>query len=422
MTAGMSSPPSFTLRDRRVLFLMSLVTFVGGLAASTMSHTLVFVRTSLELSEGGMFTVFAITRAASLLGVVFAITADRLGRRKPFLLAFALLPVGNVATAILPGVVGFTISQSITRLAFVAVAALSVVILAEELNPGQRALGLGVPALAGSMGVGLGLLLLPVADRSPDSWRILFGLAAIGFFIVPLLNRFLPESRAYVQYATPVPFGKALAAGLDKHFWPLAAIAFFTAAFAAPAFDFVLERLIEDLEWGTGAARFLLIVFSGVGSVGLLVGGRLADSMGRRPTSVIALGLGLAGGIGFYTLDSGWLLAPAIFLATFGATMLTPSFAAHRSELFPTRVRGASAGWISNVAIIGAIGGFAVGASIVDRIGLSWTISLLGFGLVLSMGLVLKLPETRGMDLVRSRAGHEHASAPVSPPGSASAP
>jgi hypothetical protein len=47
---------------------------------------------------------------------------------------------------------------------------------------------------------------------------------------------------------------------------------------------------------------------------------------------------------------------------------------------------------------------------------------LLGFGLVLSMGLVLKLPETRGMDLVRSRAGHEHASAPVSPPGSASAP
>jgi MFS family permease len=420
VTADISGPSSFSLRDRRVLFLMSLVTFVGGLAASTMSHTLVFVRTSLELTEGGMFTVFAMTRAVSLLGVGFALAADRVGRRKPFLVAFALLPIGNVLTAVVPGVVGFTIAQSVTRMAFVAVAALSVVILAEELNPRQRALGLGVPALAGSMGVGLGLLLLPIADRSPDSWRILFAVAAVGFFVVPVLNRFLPETRAYVQYAKPVPFRKALSAGLDKHFWPLAGIAFFTAAFAAPAFDFVLERLIEDLDWGTGAARFLLIVFSGVGSIGLLVGGRLADSMGRRPTSVVALAVGLLGGIGFYTLDSGWLLAPAIFLATFGATMLTPSFAAHRSELFPTRVRAASAGWISNVAIVGAIGGFAVGATLVDRIGLPLTISLLGIGLVLSIGLVLTLPETRGMDLVRTRAVPSGASAPESAPGAAS--
>ncbi len=102
-----------------------------------------------------------------------------------------------------------------------------------------------------------------------------------------------------------------------------------------PAFDFVLERLINDLSWESGAARFLLIVFSGVGAVGLLVGGRMADRIGRKPTTITALAIGLVGGVGFYMLDSGWFLAASIFLATLGATMLTPSFGAQRAELFP---------------------------------------------------------------------------------------
>ena len=81
---------------------------------------------------------------------------------------------------------------------------------------------------------------------------------------------------------------QALRAGLGRHFWPLAAIAFLIAAYSSPAFDFVLERMIDDLQWDTGAARFLLIFFSGIGAFGLLVGGRLADSIGRKPTTAAA--------------------------------------------------------------------------------------------------------------------------------------
>ena len=143
--------------------------------------------------------------------------------------------------------------------------------------------------------------------------------------------------------------------GLGKHFWPLAGVSFFVAAFSSPAFDFVLERLINDLEWDTGAARFLLILFSGAGTIGLLIGGWLADKIGRRPTSAIAIAIGLVGGTAFYTLDSGWFLAISIFLSTVGATMLTPSLAAQRTELFPTRLRATAGGWITNIAIIGSI-------------------------------------------------------------------
>lgn len=394
--------PRITPAARRIIFLTTIIGFISGYAASQMPHTLPFVRTSLELTEGQMSSVFAAVRAASLLGIIFTMAADRVGRRKPLLGAFALMSAASLMTAFIPSLPAYVISQSVVRISVVAIAAISIVLIAEEMPAGFRALALGLYGLSGSLGVGFGLLLLPLAEGTDNAWRILFGIGSLGLLAFPLLNRFLPESRAFVP-APPFPFFKALGMGLGKHFWPLAGVAFFVAGFSSPAFDFVLERLINDLAWDTGAARFLLIVFSGLGAVGLLVGGRLADRIGRRPTSVAALLIGLVGGLGFYLIDSGWFLAASIFLATLGATMLTPSFAAQRAELFPTRIRATAGGWITNIAIVGSIAGFGFGAVMIDRYGLAVTVSLLGTGLLFSVYLMLRLPETKGMDLVRRK-------------------
>jgi MFS family permease len=395
--------PTFTAGARRVVFLTAIIGFIGAYAASQMSHTLPFARTSLDLSEGGMSAVFAGVRAASLVGVVFSLIADRSGRRRPLLGAFALVCLASLMTAFVPSLPAYVVSQAFVRIGVVAIAAISIVLIAEEVPAGFRALALGIYGLAGSMGVGFGLIVLPIAENSPDAWRLLFGFAGLGLLAFPLLNRFLPESHVFVA-APPFPFIKALGMGLNKHFWPLAGVSFFVAAFSSPAFDFVLERMINDLSWDTGAARFLLIVFSGAGTIGLLVGGRLADRIGRRPTSAAAIAIGLIGGIGFYSLDSGWFLASSIFLATFGATMLTPSLAAQRAELFPTRLRATAGGWITNIAIIGSIVGFSAGAFLIDRYGLTSTVALLGAGLIISILLVLRLPETKGLSLERRKA------------------
>jgi MFS family permease len=416
----MTSVTEFTIRDRRILTLMMFVALVVGYGASQLSHTLPFARKALDLTEGGMNWVFAATRLMSLLGLAFMIYADRRGRRLPFLVAFSLMPVANLLTAVAPDPITFTASQSITRISVIAVAGLAIVILAEELSPRVRALGIGLYALAGASGSGIGLALLPIAENSDTSYRLLFAFTGIGLLALPLLYRFLGESRAYVQYERNVTFRSALKAGLGKHFWPMAGIAFFIAVFSSPATAFVMERLVDDLGWETGPARFLLMVFSGLGAAGVIVGGRMADLVGRKRTTVTAMIAGVVGGIAFYTQDSGWILAPAIFVATLGLGMLTPSLAAHRSELFPTRVRATAAGWITNVAIGGSIVGFVIGALIVDQVGLSTTITSLSAGLVIAMLLVTRLPETRGMDLVRSRAGRSGATkaAPQTEPAS----
>jgi MFS family permease len=393
-----------------------VIGFIAAYAASQMAHTLPFVRLSFDLTEGQMSLMFAGVRAASLLGVLFAVAADRTGRRKPLLGAFVLMALGSLLTAFIPTVAVFAVSQALVRIAVVAIASISIVLIAEELAPGIRAFGIGLYGLAGSLGVGLGLVLLPIAEASEDAWRVLFALSTLGLLVFPLLARYLPESRAFTPGAT-IPFAKALGMGLSKHFWPMAGIAFFVAAFASPAFDFVLERLINDLAWESGAARFLLIVFSGIGAVGLLVGGRMADRIGRKPTTIAALIIGLVGGIGFYLLDSGWFLAASITLATLGATMLTPSFGAQRAELFPTRVRATASAWVTNVAIVGSIAGFATGAILIDRIGLASTVAVLGLGVVISIYLVTRLPETRGMDLVRRRAAPTSATVQRKPDG-----
>jgi AAHS family 3-hydroxyphenylpropionic acid transporter len=413
----MAAISEFTIRDRRVLTLMMFVALVIGYGASQLSHTLPFARAALGLTEGGMNWVFAATRVVSLAGLLFMVYADRRGRRLPFIVAFTLMPVANLATAVAPTPVSFTIAQSVARVAVIAVAGLAIVILAEELSPRVRALGIGLYALAGAAGSGIGLVLLPIADNSETSYRTLFALTGVGILAIPLLARFLKESRAYVQYERKVTFRTALKAGLGSHFWPFAAIAFLIAAFSSPATAFVMERLVDDLQWDTAPARFLLMVFSGLGTVGVLIGGRMADLVGRKRTTITAMLAGLTGGVAFYTVNTGWVLAPAIFLATMGLSMLTPALAAHRSELFPTRVRATAAGWITNVAIGGSIAGFVIGAFVVDEVGLSTTITALAGGIIVAMLLVTRLPETRGMDLVRTKAAQSGATKPESRTG-----
>ena len=64
-----------------------------------------------------------------------------------------------------------------------------------------------------------------------------------------------------------------------------------------------MERLVDDLAWETAPARFLLMVFSGLGTVGVIIGGRMADLIGRKRTTITAMVLGIIGGVAFYTQD-----------------------------------------------------------------------------------------------------------------------
>src|SRR3546814_16274850 len=84
--------------------------------------------------------------------------------------------------------------------------------------------------MAGALGVGMGLWVLPLADTGEGGWRLLFGLALLGLPVVRVVARHLAESRRFE--VTHVDVGMA---GHGRRFWLLAASALLLGLFTAPA-------------------------------------------------------------------------------------------------------------------------------------------------------------------------------------------
>jgi putative MFS transporter len=382
------------------LALFSVIALAQGWTGAALTHVLPFVQDDYRLSDAAVFDLMTVIRVTSLLAIAFSWWGDRRGRRLPLLIAFALLPVATLLSAVSVGAAWLTAAQAAARVGTIALSGLALVVLGEEVGTDVRGYAVGVYALVGAMGTGLGLLLRPLGADGDDGWRLLFALSAIPLLALPLLIRRLKESRLFVAPPTRLPLTTVLHSAHARRFWPLAILAFAVSAFTTPAANLALLRLEQDLGWSAGGASLLVAATSAPGVIlGVLGGGRLADAVGRRPTEALALTVGVGGGLAFYLVDGGWPMVVGILLSNLGAFAFAPAFAAHRVELFPTAVRATAVAWIVNAAIVGGIFGFAAGRFVVDAWGISRTVAALGVFVLAAMVFIIPLPETRGMTL-----------------------
>lgn len=387
--------------DRWTVFLLWVVGVLQGFAQSQAASTVPFTRVGLELTEGEMSLVLAITRFAGVGAIAFSWWGDRRGRRRPFLIAYLVLILASTGTALVTSSVQFTVMQSVVRLATAAVGTLGVVLLAERVEPGVRAFSISLYGAGGSLGAGLGLAVLPLADLGPEAWRIPFGLTAVGLLAVPLLFRRITESPLFrtEDMLGVKPLRDLLRSRYSRLFWISAVAGTLAAAFTAVALSFSTERLVGDVGLSTGRAVLISLVGGGIGGLGFFVGGRLADVIGRRITTILSLIAMVIGGLGVYWLTNPAWLTVAITISTFGSFAYVPSAASHRLELFPTGFRSTAGAAGSYLAMVGSALGLLVGRATIDAIGLSQTISWLGLLVVAAMLLTIFLPETRGQDL-----------------------
>ena len=392
----------FNRSERRITTLMGTAGFVQAFAGSLLVVTLAFSRPDLGLSKADASWILAIIRLGSFTAVAYALWGDRLGRRRPLLAAILTLLVANVATALVPGLVAFTAFQAIARAASGAVAALAVVYLAEEVRPHIRSYSMGIWGVAGSLAGGLAFLLAPLFELPADRWRWMFAFSALGIVFYPLLSRFLGESRAFVEPPRKVPVTAVLVGSSGRYFWPLAGASLAVGAFSGPAVSFASDYLINDLEWTVLASSLAIITAGALGATGLLIGGRLADRIGRRPVIVAGMGLGAIGGSAFYWQPEP-LLVFWIIVGSFGSSIFIPAFAAFRSELFPTESRAVAGALLSATSVTGAILGLAIGSQTINRWGLPTTITILGAAAMIAIPLILMLPETKGSVLVQDQ-------------------
>lgn len=394
----------FDRQARYLVFLMWLVGVLAGFAGSHASSTIPFSRLSLGLTEGDMSLVLAIARFAGITALLFSWWGDKSGRRRPFLVAFGLLVFATGGTAFVQTGWQFAALQAVTRASAAAVGTLAVVLIAEQVAPGVRAFAISLYGAGGSFGAGLGLIALPLAEIGPDGWRGLFALGALGLVALPLLTRGVKESPVYVvetetALITTAPLRDLLRSSFKGRVYLTGAINFLVNLFMAVTLAFSIERLVGDLGLPTTTAVILSLLGGTTGALGFFLGGRLADTIGRRSTSILSLVLVLAGGLSLYWLEALPLLAISIAVGTFGSFAFVPAAASHRTELFPTAFRTTANAAGGYLGMVGSAFGLLIGRFTIDGIGLSQTVTLLALGPLVGGILTILLPETQGQEL-----------------------
>jgi MFS transporter, putative metabolite:H+ symporter len=389
----------FTSGDRRIVFIIWTAGVIQGFAQSQAAATLPFTRAGLGLTEGEMSLLLGIARLAAFAALPLGWLGDHKGRRRPFLWSLTLVIIGGTLAGLVFEAWQFGLAQAILRTGTAGMGGLAIVLLAEQVSPHIRAYAISFYGAAVSFGGGLALMTLPLADGGGQRWRIPHLMIALGFLVLPFLIRNVPETHIFLEDHEDRHWRELATGEWARRFWIVVIIAFLVSAFSAVALAFSTTRMIEYLGLSTGSTVLIALLGGTLGGLGFFVGGHLADSLGRRRTTVVSLLLAVGGGLVIYWSTSVPLIVVAVMVSSFGTFAFVPAGGSHRAELFPTGLRASANTAATNFGLVGSGLGLILGIFTIDRFGLSQTVTILGVGMVIAALLTLLLPETRGQDL-----------------------
>lgn len=382
---------------------------IGLLAAASMSAAFVntlftqtaeFAAEDFGVGNTGIGVGGAVVRAGIVIALPAAVLADRIGRRRVIVVVAWLGPLLCLAGAMAPSFEVLVASQALGRPMGIALAFLVGVIAAEEMPRNSRAYAVSVLAMAAGLGAGIAVMSLRLADVGESGWRLVYVVSAIWCIVALDLTRRLPETRRFTAEASR-PDRPSKAPRLDRRrFALLAAVAFLGNIFISPASFFQNSYLSDVRDFSGGDIGLFSILVGTPAGLGLILGGRIADTRGRRRLISVALPLSVAAIIGAYSFG-GFLLWLFSFLGGFLGSAVYPAMAVYRTELFPTGNRTRAAGFITAFALIGGIGGLLATGGLLDQ---DWSyasvMSLMAIGqLIVTILVVMAYPETAHREL-----------------------
>ncbi|UDY37161.1 MFS transporter [Dermatobacter hominis] len=422
-------PDRLSVRQARATATMALFSLVAGLLYGQLTQVLTFASADIgDGSSGQQAAIFALVRIGAVLTAVMMFQADRFGRRRIALWSFGIAIALSAATALVPGLAALTVLQAVSR--NLAVAGLLAVdtICVEELPAGSRAMAAGLGAMAYGLGTGVVVVALPLADISDWGWRLVFALSLITVPLVVSGSRTLKESGrfqllgrrpdrddgrgahepALVEPALiePTPFESTPVEPIPvestrirgSRFVLLAALFLLLNLFIAPFSQLQNDYLRADRGFDGLTITIFTVLTGTPAGLGVLVGGRIADTRGRRWALVPGLvALGVFTAI-FFAVSGAPMWISALAAAVLGTLTVAP-LGVLAPELFPTARRGGARGALNVLAVTGSVIGLLLAGIGVDANGYGPTFALLALGPLVAAGLALAVPETRGREL-----------------------
>lgn len=416
-------PDRLDARGTRALSLLCVLAYVSGYLGTLLTQTNTFAKDEFGSTDSEVTTVLAVVRVAALLALGVTAIADRRGRRT-LMVATALAGCVLTATgALAPSLALLGASQTLARTASTALAVIIGIYAVEEMPAGSRAFAVSVLGMTGALGAGACVIFLPLADLGTSAWRILYLLPLLLLPGIVGIGRALPETRRFEvadveehhlpvpaadpaalvhsdEHPPPHPDDHRLSASGTRRFLLLAVSALLLGIFTTPASQLLNDHLREVQGFSALQITLFTILTNTPGGIGVVVGGRLADTRGRRIVGAVAV----VGGVGFTVLmylGSGAIIwVWSILGAIIGAAAL-PALGVYGPELFPTARRGLANGGINVLRVAGDVIGLLAAGYLISRLdGLPQALTVLALGpMVVAVLIVALYPETAQREL-----------------------
>ena len=389
-----SPPDRLSQRHAATLGLLAAASMAAAFANTLFTQTASFAADGFGIGTRAQGLGGVIVRLGVVIAIPFAMLADRRGRRQMIIVTAWVAPVWCALGAIAPNFWVLVGTQTIGRPVGLALALLIGVVAAEEMPRSSRAYALSVLALAGGLGAGVAVAALRLADLGRDGWRLVYVLSLIWLLPAYHLTRYLPETHRFEhRHAGAHPLDR-------RRFFTISIVAITANLFVAPA-SFFQNRYLDDVRGYTGGGIALFTLSTATpASLGLIVGGRIADIVGRRAVLAICMPVSTLLIVGSFSYGGStmWLLA---LLGGLLAGAAYPAFTVYRTELFPTGNRGRANGYITALSLAGSSVGLIAVGGLVDR---GWTYGkamlLVGLGqLIAAVIAFVAYPETAHLEL-----------------------
>jgi MFS family permease len=388
-------PGRLDARGTAVLGALCTASLVTGYLGTLLTQTLTFAADEFDVGDRGQGVALASVRVAVIFALLMTTLADRRGRRRVIVVALALGCVSAATGAAAPSLPWLAVSQTVSRSFSTALALLIAVVVAEEMPRRSRAYGLSLLIPPAALGAGMCLWILPVADLGERGWRIVYLVPLLGLLVVPSLARLLPESRRF-----GAPHARASMSGHGRRFWLLAVGAFLVHLQSTPASQFQNEFLRDERGFSAAMISLFTVSTATPASIGLIIGGRLAETRGRRKVGAAGTVVEAIGVVLTYAV-AGPLLWVFGFIWLTASAARAPAMGIYGSELFPTALRGRAAGLLAMAGVTGSASGLVAAGWLSDELGgLGDAMLVLAVGpLLLAVLVIVRFPETAGLEL-----------------------
>lgn len=358
----------------------------GALAASVFPM-LFFNQADPRVAVLASFATFGVGFLARPLGgVFFGYLGDKIGRRNVLMTTFVLMGVASLAIAVLPGYAtwGLLSPAILVFVRFVQGFALGgettgAQLMALEYAPRDRRafygslIGLGSPASQVLANLMLVVLSATMSEEAFTSWgwRIPLALSIVLIVIGVYVRNRLDE--------TPI-FKEAKEQATQHHTTPLTVVRShgvmilrLALAYAPIVVTFYvvtvygISYMTLDAGFSTGESFLTVMIANTVACAAVLVGGRMADRIGRRKVLLYGSGVCLVSALAYFPLvDTGnfTIALLAATVAVSGAQFGNGAQPALFAEAFPTHLRFTGVALAVNIStvVFGASAPFAASA------------------------------------------------------------